>query len=36
MADDLEESSPPAVPVSHNPMQEREIQRQQKKAEDAK
>jgi len=34
MADDLEESSPPAVPVSHDPMQQREIQQQQKKAED--
>jgi hypothetical protein len=33
MADDLEESSPPAVPVSHDPVQQREIQ-QQKKVED--
>jgi hypothetical protein len=34
MADDLEESSPPAAPFSHDPMQQRE--QQQKKAEDEK
>ena len=34
MADDLEESSPPAAPVSHDPLQQQEIQQQQKKVED--
>jgi hypothetical protein len=32
MADELEESSPPAVSVSRDPMPQREIQQQQKKA----
>ena len=36
MADDLEESSPPPAPFSHDPMQHREIQQQQKKVEDEK
>ena len=37
LADELEERTPPALPVSHGPMQQQEIQQQQKKkAEDGK